>query len=233
MSVSDYSAAGGDDARRRAQGGDRAARGSQRAGDASGPTGVTTTRSTGCCTRPACWPCARGRSAAAGRDWLAIAQQRRLETPKPTRPLLASTCPTESAPGWHWARCCTYRALLPVVHVHSRVRLLRRARRRAQDRGADALEAARVISDSSSATRCARASAWWRFAGTTRRLRPRASARSRTSSVSSRREQPLVDEAVAASGGCPGGTPSKIAVRSRVSSAPTPRQRPCLRRCSR
>ncbi len=133
-----------------------------------------------------------------------------LVTPPPTAPMLAAALPAGSLRD-EVVGVCGVRALLPLVHVHSRVRTLRVLDDEEKTVVRMSLEEPRVVSDSSSE----------------RPLRPRIRITpvrgygTEFDEVRRRLErelgfkvadQPLVDEALRAAGELPGGTPSKIKV---------------------
>ena len=133
-----------------------------------------------------------------------------LVTPPPTAPMLAAALPAGSLRD-EVVAVCGVRALLPLVHVHSRVRTLRVLDDEEKTVVRMSLEEPRVVSDSSSE----------------KPLRPRIRITpvrgygTEFDEVRGRLErelgfkvadQPLVDEALRAAGELPGGTPSKIKV---------------------
>ena len=156
-----------------------------------------------------------------------------LPMPAPTKPLFAR----ELAPGPlrdALLPMIDVRALLPLVQLHSRERVAVGARRRAQDR-----RPARARGDRAACARTARTRRCGRACGS-----PASAATTRSCSASQETlddelgfkpaDQPLVDEAVRAAGGVPGGLPVEDrAFRSSPTSAPTAPPRSCCAGCSR
>ena len=151
----------------------------------------------------------RGRMALVDRS--TGAEQASAQMPAPTEPLLASAmerCPLRDA----LLPTVEFRALLPLVHVHSRVRALDVLDEERKTVVRMTLEQPTVVASSSRQ----------------HQLRPRvrlSAVRGYDDELESVRDalegtlgwkaadQPLVDEAVRAGGGVPGGTPAKIEVK--------------------
>ncbi len=133
-----------------------------------------------------------------------------LVTSPPTGPLLAVELPAGSLRG-ELEAVCGVRALLPLVHVHSRVRTLRVLDDEQKTVVRMSLEEPNVVSDSSSEKplrariRIVPVRGYGaEFDRVRRRLERELGFK--------RADQPLVDEALRAAGELPGGTPSKIKV---------------------
>lgn len=133
-----------------------------------------------------------------------------LVTSPPTGPLLAVELPAGPLRE-ELEAVCGVRALLPLVHVHSRVRTLRVLGDEQKTVARMSLEEPKVISDSSSETLLrprVRIVAVRGYEAEFDRLRRRLVSELGFKPA----DQPLVDEAVRAAGELPGGTPSKIKV---------------------